>query len=135
MDHLLDAIAERRWLPVATIVIGLVVRLLKSDTKIPIDIPPRARVWLAFGLGIVSGILEKVITGVGWEPAILGGLGAAVVAIAGHDAFIASIRGGKELPIPGLILPGARPAPSAPITIPPEPPLPRINTDTEPPSS
>jgi len=114
-------IEQHKWVPLAALVIGLVVRLLKSDTKIPIDIPPRWRVWLAFGLGIVSGILETVITGVPWQSAIIGGLVSTALAVLGQNVVIDSLRAGKEFPLPGLIIPGTQPAPDKPVTIRPPP--------------
>lgn len=117
-DDIALLIEQRKWVPLAAIVIGLVVRLLKSDTKLP-TVPPRARIWLVFGLGIVSGVLEHVVAGKTWTSAIVGGAVSAVLAIVGHESIIASLRGGKELVIPGLIIPGARPSPNAPPSIPP----------------
>lgn len=113
-------LAAHQWVPFTALLIGLVVRLLKSDTKIPIDIPPRARYWLGLGLGLVAACLEKATTGKSWVDAILDGLLSFGIAMAAHEGFISSIRGGKELDIPGLIKPGLRPSPTAPITIPPK---------------
>jgi hypothetical protein len=112
-----DLIAQHKWVAVSAIVIGFAVRLIKSDTKIPINIPPRARIWLALGLGVLAGVLEKVATGATWTKALADGLVAALLAVTSHEAIIASLRSGKELPIPGLMVEGARPAPTAPVTV------------------
>lgn len=111
-----DFIAQHKWVAVAAIVIGLVVRLLKSDTKLP-TVPPRARIWLALGLGVASGVLEKVSTGTTWTNALVDGLVAALLAVTSHEAIIASLRSGKELPVPGLMVDGKAPSPTAPVTV------------------
>lgn len=121
-ENLGELIAQRKWILVAAIAIGLVVRLLKSDTRIPIDIPTRWRVWLALGLGIVAGVLERVGTGEGrWSTAIADGLVASLLAIVAQNTMIDSLRGGKEIVVPGLIKPGVSPAPNKPPSIPPAP--------------
>lgn len=114
-----ELVTEHKWVGVAAIVIGVVVRLMKSDTKIPINIPTQYRVWLALGLGIVSGVLEAVATGKAWTPAIVDGLVSAAIAIVGQNAIIDSLRGGKEITVPGLMVPGASPAPGKPPSIDP----------------
>ncbi len=117
-----DLVAQHKWLAATAVVIGVAVRLLKSDTKIPIDVPPRARIWLVLGLGVASSVLEKVATGAQWEKALVDGLVGAFVAVIGHETMIASLRSGKEIPVPGLMVPGAAPSPGKPATIPPVPP-------------
>lgn len=114
--NLANLIEQRKWVPLAALVIFLTIRLLKSDTKIPVDIPPRARIWVVFGLSIASGVLEHVIAGKSWTNALVGAGVTAAIAVLGHESFIASLRAGKELPVPGLIIPGARPSPTAPPT-------------------
>lgn len=118
-DQLAGLIDQRKWVPLAAVVIGFVVRLLKSDTKIPITIPPRARIFIVFGLGVASSVLEKVVEGKTWTSALVGGAVSVAMAVLLHETVIASIRGGKEIPIPGLMIPGAAPSPGAPVTVPP----------------
>lgn len=98
-----DMASRGQWIPLASLAIGLIVRLLKSDTKLPIDVPPRLRSPLALVLGMVAAVLDRVATGVTWKVAILSGIVASVFAIVGHDTFIMSLRGGKEIPVPGLM--------------------------------
>lgn len=133
-QELLEQIYARKWVAVAAIIIGLIVRLLKSDTKIPIDIPPRLRAPLAIALGAAAGALDKLgnMQGVTWTTALLEGVTAAVIAIVSHTLVINSARDGKELPIPGLIKEGEPPGPGKPPTIPPaSPDLPVVvNTPT-----
>lgn len=109
----------RNYVLIAAFVIGFLVRLLKSDTKIPIDIPPRLRLPLAFAFGAIGGVLETIASGKPWRQAVFEGAVAAALAVLGQNVFIDSIRGGKELPIPGLMLEGEPPSPGKPPTIPP----------------
>lgn len=120
-DDLVKLIEERKWVPIAAFVIGLAVRLLKSDTVLP-TIPPQWRFWMAMGLGVASGTLEKVTEGVTWTSALTGGIISAVMAVIGQNAIVESLRGGKELPLlpKALLIPGAAPAPGKPISRAPE---------------
>lgn len=95
---LLSALSSHKWIVVAALVITALVRLFKSDTPLPFGwvVPPRYRVWLALGLGIVAGVLNAGIAGTPWQTAILQGLGAAISAILGHEFLVESLRGGRE---------------------------------------
>lgn len=107
-----------RWIPLVALAITLVIRLLKSDTILPWTIPPRARVWVAFGLGVVAAGLERVVTGVRWDVALFDGIAGALVAIATQNLVVGSLRNGREIPVPGLTVRGARPGVGRPETIP-----------------
>jgi len=96
-SDLLTLIQQHKWFALAALAIGLVVRLLKSDGPIPFTLPAKWRPWLAVGLGIVAGVLEKAGTGVAWREAVLGGVLAAFAAISGHQLLVESLRGGREL--------------------------------------
>lgn len=89
-------IEQHKWVALSALVIGAIVRLLKSDTPLP-TVPSAWRPWLALGLGCISGALDAIVNGTAWTAALVGGLVAALTAIAGHDALIASARGGREL--------------------------------------
>lgn len=117
-----DLIAKHEWVGLAALIIGLIVRLLKEDTRFPpFAMPARWRPLLAVGLGIGSGILQAASTGTPWRDAILGGVVSGLVAIAGHEAIVESIRDGKDVPLPGLTkvpLPsdrGPKPEPPTPV--------------------
>lgn len=98
-----DLIARHQWVAVASMVIGLLVRLMKQDTSFPpFAVAARWRPWLALSLGVASGVLQAVSTGKAWSEALAGGLVSAVIAIAGHDAIVDGLRGGSDVPIPGL---------------------------------
>ncbi len=118
-EQITALIKAHAWIPLAAIVIGLIVRLLKSDTKIPIDIPPRWRAPLAVLLGVVASILDKVATGTPWKDAVIGGATATALAMVTHNLVIGSMRDGKEFVVPGLIKPGVAPGPNKPPSLPP----------------
>lgn len=104
-------VLEHKWYALAALLIGLVIRLLNEDTKIPITIPGRWKAPLALALGIVAGLFGKLAGGSTWTEAFAWGLGAAVAAIMGHVFFIKSAAGGKEVPLPGLTRDPIRPPP------------------------
>lgn len=114
-------VQDHKWIPLSAIVIGLLVRLMKSDTTFPITIPPRARMWAAFVLGFVGAVLQYYVQGeVSWTNAIVGGVISSVFAVVGHNAVIDSMRGGREFVVPGLMIPGASPSPGKPASTPPK---------------
>lgn len=88
------------WIGFSALAIGLLVRLLKSDTPLPFTVPAKWRPVLALVLGLLSGVLHALSTGVPWRDALLGGLSAGVAAIVGHDVGIESLRGGVEVGAP-----------------------------------
>lgn len=122
-----NALMRKQWLLPSAFAIGLIVRLLKSDTalklpfsKKPLALPPAIRSWSALILGAAAGIIDKAVeTGnTTWTLALLQGVGAGVFAMTCHELVIESLRGGKEIPIPGLTLPGVPPGPGKPVSIP-----------------
>lgn len=127
-QKLADLAHNRLWVPLASIILLWVVRLLKSDTKLPIDIPSGwPRYAIVFVLGTVSGILEKVAGEVPslhydkhtWTSAIVGGLVTSATALVLHNGW-ENFTKGKELPLPKfLLIPGERPSPGKPPSIPP----------------
>jgi hypothetical protein len=99
----LDLIAKHEWVALSALLIGLIVRLLKEDTRFPpFAIPARWRPVLAIGLGALSGALHAVATGTPWRDALLGGLVSGSLAIAGHGTIVDGFRDGKDVPMPGL---------------------------------
>ncbi len=89
-------IESHAWLPLASMLIGLIVRLLKSDGPIPINVPAQYRAWLALGLGLVVGMLDMVIGGTAWSTALLVGLVSAMGAITAHETVVEGMKRGKE---------------------------------------
>lgn len=97
-QQLVDLYLRGEWVLLAAIAIGIVVRLLKADSKlIPAVVPAKWRPWLAIGLGIGSGVLEAVATGKPWKSALVGGLVSGVLPILGHELVVESLRSGKEI--------------------------------------
>jgi len=115
-------LAAHQYALFAALVVGGLVRLLKSDTKIPIDVPPRARKIVALSLALLAAVVEKYAVNTDWKRALFDGAVAWFCAEWGHYLFIDQLRSGKELPIPGLMVPGEKPGPGKPTTIPPDSP-------------
>jgi hypothetical protein len=97
---------EHKWLPALAIVIGLLIRVLKGDVRGP-TIAKKYRAPLAFGLGLVLGVVQRRVSGASWVHAILAGIVTGAMPILGHSLFIKRLRKGLELPIPGLMKPRA----------------------------
>lgn len=116
-----DLISQKKWVPLSVFVIWFVVRLLKSDTKFPIDLDWRLRALMAVALGGFAGALAKMTDGVTWTSALLQGLSGGVGAVM-LQVLLNAARNGKEIPIPGLMKPGVPPTPGEPPTVPPAPP-------------
>lgn len=96
LDDFSALIAAHKWLAASPFVIGMIVRMLKSDMP-GFDLPARYRAWAALGLGIVSGVIEKHVNGTDWKTALLWGLGAGMTAIVGHETIVEGLRNGKEV--------------------------------------
>jgi hypothetical protein len=120
-SQLADLVLQHKWIGAAAIGIGMIVRLLKSDTKIPLDVDPRLRVWLALALGAASGAVDKLIEAgdTTWTIALVQGSAAAMLAILGHATVIGSLRDGKEIAVPGLTKANTPPGPGKPPSLPP----------------
>lgn len=117
---------EHQWTLLTAALIGLAVRALKSPlVPAPLDrIPAKARPLAAILLGLASAGLQHVASGTPWRQALAEGLGAALVAIGGHDLVIEYLRGGREFGAPAPIAPtGEEPAGRA--TVPDAAPTPR----------
>ncbi|WP_394847415.1 hypothetical protein LZC95_08110 [Pendulispora brunnea] len=96
IEEVIGLALDHKWVPVAALIIGAIIRVLKSARPIGI-VPPAWRPWLALALGAVAGVLQAVLAGSSWTKAVTDGLVAAMTAIAGHDLVIESLRGGREL--------------------------------------
>lgn len=120
-EDLVALIIQKKWIALMALLLGFTVRLLKSDTKIPINIPPQYRVWLALGLAPIAGAFDKWAAGTTWTTAMVEGLIASVMAIVSHNVVVDSMRGGREFVVPGLIKPDVSPGPGKPPSIKPPP--------------
>lgn len=97
--QVLALIVAHAWVALAAVLVGLLVRLAKTDwfeQKLA-PISARFRPLVAIGLGLVSGALEHAAMHQPWVAAFLGGLVSAAIAVLGHDTVIEGMRGGREL--------------------------------------
>lgn len=130
-DQVLALIAAHKWLALASVLIGLLVRLAKSDTPIVVRgkrlvIPARARPWVVAGLAIAAGGIDKVASGATWKQAATFAFFSGVLPMLGHIYGVESLLGGEEIPLPDA--PKDPPPPAAP------PPAPTDGPDATPPS-
>ena len=91
------------WIPIASIVVGGLVRLSKTDVWVkwfPVNLQPKIRPWAALVLGAASAAIGHLTGGGTWPEAIAGGLMAGLGAIAGHELIVESVRGGRDLGVP-----------------------------------
>jgi len=93
-------VVDHKWVAVASVVIGLLVRLSKTDVRWFPTLDARWRALLAVVLGVASGVLDKVATGTAWAPALIGGLVSGMLAVTSHDVVIEGFRRGRELDKP-----------------------------------
>jgi hypothetical protein len=121
-QSLVGLLVTHQYALFAALVVGALVRLAKSDTKLPVDVPPQWRKALALALALVAAALEKYALHADWKKALFDGALAWFAAEWGHHLVVDRLRGGKELPIPGLMIPGEKPGPGKPTTIPPDVP-------------
>lgn len=101
-EALLTLILAHKWIAASAILIGAIVRLAKTDTVLPVDIPAKWRPLLAVALGQLSAVLEHLAAGVPWGTAVVDGVIASIVAILGHEWIVERLLGDRAIPIPGL---------------------------------
>lgn len=94
----LEMLEKHMWIPLAAFVIGAILRAVKAGWW-PADlyIAPKYRPWIVFALGWVSGSLDVIVTGKPLWEGFAGGLLSSLMSIGGHELFIESLRGGREL--------------------------------------
>lgn len=118
ITDIIPLIQSHAWVPLAALVIGFLVRALKSDAFV---LPSWAAVaapyrpLLVLALGVVSGVLDAVVGGTPWRDAIVGGLLSALMAMIGHTTIVDVLRGGRDIGAP------APPAEKGPLYQPPAP--------------
>lgn len=103
MDPLLALALGHKWLALIAVLVGLLIRVFKDDTKVPGVIPKPARPWIAFLLGLALGIIERRTSGAPWRDSLVSGVIVGLLPIAGHWLGIEKLRDGKELDLPGLM--------------------------------
>lgn len=107
ITQLVALAAGHRWLALIALVVGLLVRVFKDDTRIPGVIPKPARPWIALGLGLVLGTVQQRIAGAAWLDAVVSGAIAGLLPIVAHKLGVEWLRDGKEVALPGLMKPSA----------------------------
>ena len=118
ITDILPMIQSHAWVPLAALVIGFLVRALKSDAFV---LPSWAAVaapyrpLLVLALGIVSGVLDAVVAGTPWRDALIGGCLSALMALIGHTTIVDVLRGGRDIGAPpvGGVEPSYYPDPPA----------------------
>jgi hypothetical protein len=103
MEAISTLIVEHRWAALCALLAGVLVRLSKSDNLVPLNIPARLRPWIPVVFGVFGAVAEALANGKPWSQAIVAGIFVALAPIAGHELLVESLRGGKELPVPGLM--------------------------------
>lgn len=108
------------WILALSFVVGAVVRGLKPDVPIPVNVPPRARPLVALALGVFGGavlMVFEVVPGLAWPRALVGGFLAGGLAVVGHETLVESLRAGRDFGTPKA--PAPEPSdPPPPVTIP-----------------
>lgn len=104
MDPLLALALGHKWLALIALLVGLLIRVFKDDTKVPGVIPKPARPWIAFLLGLALGVIERRTSGAPWKDSLISGVVVGLLPIAGHWLGIEKLRDGKELDLPGLMV-------------------------------
>jgi hypothetical protein len=88
------------YLPFYALVLGFVVRVLKSDSKLPINVAPENRMRLAYALGLIIGVIELVINGSTWQESFMIAVVSPTLAVFGHEFGIEWARNGREIHVP-----------------------------------
>lgn len=98
-QSVVESASRGELVPLAAAGVWLLVRLLKSDA-FPVDISPRLRPLLALVLGQLSAVLLAVVGGMSWRGAVVSGLIATALAIAGQELGASAKPAAPKLPPP-----------------------------------
>lgn len=131
IQPLIALLFAQKWLAFCGALVHLATRLVKSDTKFPVNIAPRYRPLVPLGLSALAAGLDMAIAGAPLVEAAKAGATILAFAIFLHVFGIQVARGGKEVIVPGLMIPGAAPGPGKAPSIPPSPWIP-VELDEEP---
>jgi len=129
VDSAISLVRSKAWIPLASLLIGLFVRLSKTDAAVawfPVNLRPKVRPYVALAGGILTGVAAGLVGG-SWLSALTGGVVAGMLAITAHDVVVESIRNGREIGTPKT------PAMFPPGSIVPPSPSPVIYSGEEPP--
>lgn len=108
------------WVPLTAWLGHTLVRLMKSDTKLPIDVPRAWRPYVAIAISVALAIVQHRFAGTGgtWGQAVGFGVVAGGMAIVAHLGLVDWLRDGREMPVPGLMKPTEDEKPKPP-SVPP----------------
>lgn len=110
-------IAAHQWYALAAIAVGLLIRLLKDDTKLP-TLPAKWRPWLVVAAGVIAAVVSKLQGGASLKDAIVNGAIVGLLPIVAHQLGVESLLGGKEVPLPSALLVKPADGPKPPIVPP-----------------
>src|SRR5258708_36951066 len=104
MDQILLLVSAHKWIALAALVVGALMRLLKAGKLgAPMaKLPARWRPMVAVGLGTLAGVLDAGGNGTKWQVAVGGGVISAALAVMGHDVIVEGFMGGTE-PASGML--------------------------------
>lgn len=108
ISEILALATDRKWTVLLALLVGTIVRCSKPDVVFP-SLPARWRPLLAAALAIVGAGASAVFGGVPLDVAGNAALEAFVLATMGHVLGIDVLRGGREIPMPGLRRPPGGP--------------------------
>src|SRR5277367_3103678 len=81
-------VTAHKWAPIIALALGLIVRLLKSDSKLNADLPAIFRPYLALFLGLLGSYAAAVLGGLPWQSAVENGFMAFIIATLGHQTIV-----------------------------------------------
>lgn len=107
----LQWVTAHKWAPLIALIVGLLVRLVKADTKLPSELPAVFRPYFALFLSFAAADALAVMGGTPWVTVTETALAGFVLAVLGHQTIVEGMRGGVEIPVPGLTRPNMLPSP------------------------
>ena len=107
-DQIISLIQGRQWTILLALLVGLATRYTKPDVIFP-SLPARWRPLFAAAASIVGAGSAAVVAGVPLATAGNAAFEAFVLATMGHVLGIGVVRGGVELPMPGIRKPPSGP--------------------------
>jgi hypothetical protein len=94
-DELLSiAITKHPWVLIGSVLVGLLLRAFKNDSRKRKRLYP----WISLGLGILCGVGAHLLFKETAAASVVGGLFVGVLPVSGHQLVVESLRNGKEIP-------------------------------------
>lgn len=98
MNELLQDIVAHKWLPLAVLVVGVLTRALKDDTKLPINIPARWQPVVVLAFSFAYAALQAYASGAPWQTAVKDAATIAVVTMGAFDILVKAVFNGNDAP-------------------------------------